>query len=180
MKVAVSSTGSDLNAAVSPVFGRCPYYVFVDTETMEFEAVANPAQSAPGGAGIQAAQFVAGKGVGAVLTGNVGPNAFNVLQSAGIPIFIATGGTVREAVEAYKAGKLQSIAAPTGRMGRGMGRGMGWGVGPWGAPPAAPTPPAAPAAAPEEELSALKGEIKALTEKLDEVLRRLDRLEKKG
>ncbi|RLC68193.1 MAG: dinitrogenase iron-molybdenum cofactor biosynthesis protein, partial [Chloroflexi bacterium] len=52
MKVAVSSNGSDLNAPVSPVFGRCPYYIFVDTETMEYEAIANPAMAAPGGAGI--------------------------------------------------------------------------------------------------------------------------------
>jgi len=112
MKVVVSAMGSELEAAVSPVFGRCPYYVFVDTDNMQFEAVSNPAISAPGGAGIQAAQFVVERGVQAVLTGNVGPNAFNVLQAAGVPAYTVTGGAVREAVEAYKAGKLPGMAGP--------------------------------------------------------------------
>ena len=83
MRVAVSSTGEDLSAPVSPVFGRCPSYVFVDTDTLQFEAFPNSAMSASGGAGIQAAQMVADQGAQAVITGNVGPNAFNVLASAG-------------------------------------------------------------------------------------------------
>ena len=52
MKVVVTSNGSDMNAEASPAFGRCPVYVFVDTETMEFEAIRNPAANASGGAGI--------------------------------------------------------------------------------------------------------------------------------
>lgn len=143
MRVVVSSNGSDLNAPVSPVFGRCPAYVIVDSDTLEFEALANPAMSAPGGAGIQAAQMVANQGAQAVITGNVGPNAFNVLASAGIQIYLAQGGTVREVVEAFKAGQLQCLSGPSAGMhagmgmgaapgmatGRGMGRGMGTGGG---------------------------------------------------
>jgi predicted Fe-Mo cluster-binding NifX family protein len=106
---------------------------------MAFEAVDNLAVSAPGGAGIQAAQFVIEHSAQAVLTGNVGPNAFNVFQAANVPIYLLTGGTVREAVEAYKAGRLQSTAdanvqAHAGMgtgMGRGMGPGMGMGRGAW-------------------------------------------------
>jgi predicted Fe-Mo cluster-binding NifX family protein len=108
MKIVVSANGVDLDAPASPVFGRCPVYVFVDTETMAFEAVENPAVGAPGGAGIQAAQFVVERGAQAAVTGNMGPNAFNVLQSAGIPIYLFGGGTVRQAVEAFKAGQLQA------------------------------------------------------------------------
>jgi len=77
MRVVVTSNGTDLSAEASPSFGRCLTYVFVDTETMEFEAVANPAANASGGAGIQAAQFVIEQGVQAVLSGNVGPNAYD-------------------------------------------------------------------------------------------------------
>ena len=51
MKIAVTANGADLDAPISPIFGRCPTYLFVDTETMQFEAVQNPAVSAPGGAG---------------------------------------------------------------------------------------------------------------------------------
>jgi len=198
MKVAVSSNGNDLSAQASPVFGRCPYYIFVDTESMEFEAVANPAISAPGGAGIQAAQFVANQGAKAVLTGNIGPNAFNVLQAAGVQVFTVAGGTVKEAVEAYKEGRLQAITGPSagpyagmggqgmGRgmgTGRGMGRGMGMGGGRGGYGPQVvpPTPPPAgtPPSMSQEDISTLKAQTEALRKQLDEVMRRIEELEKK-
>jgi len=125
MRIVVTANGADLDAPASPVFGRCPTYVFVDTETMQFEAVDNPAVTAGGGAGIQAAQFVIERGAQAVVTGNAGPNAFNVFQAANVPVYLFGGGTVREAVEAYKAGKLQSVAGANVQAGMGMGRGMG-------------------------------------------------------
>ena len=132
MKVAVTANGVDLDASISPVFGRCSTYRLVDTETMQFEALDNPALSAPGGAGVQAAQFVIKRGAQAVLTGNVGPNAFGVFQAAGVSVYLAGSGTVRDAVEAYKKGLLQpsggaNVAAHSG-MGRGgMGRRRGLG-----------------------------------------------------
>jgi predicted Fe-Mo cluster-binding NifX family protein len=131
MRVAISTTGEDLSSPVSPVFGRCPAYIFVDTDTLEFEAVSNQAVSAPGGAGIQAAQMVTEQGAEAVITGNVGPNAFNVLSSAGVQIYLTQGGTVQQAVEALKAGQLQSLGGPSAGMhaGMGMGRGMAQGTG---------------------------------------------------
>jgi predicted Fe-Mo cluster-binding NifX family protein len=190
MKVVVSAMGEDLNAEVSPIFGRCPMYIFVDTETMQFEAVPNSAMSASGGAGIQAAQFVVSKGVQALLTGKVGPNAFNVLQAAGITIYPVSAGTVQQAVDAYKDGQLQPVSGATsgmyggmggrGGMGRGMsrggGRGMGMGTGAWGAP--AP-PPSTATKPPEEELSELKSMADSLQEQLDQVLKRIEELEKK-
>jgi predicted Fe-Mo cluster-binding NifX family protein len=66
---------------------------------MEAESVDNPAMSAGGGAGIQAAQFVVERGAEAVVSGNVGPNAFAVFESAGVPVYLFGGGSVREAVE---------------------------------------------------------------------------------
>ena len=125
MKIAVTANGQDLDAPTSPVFGRCPTYILVDTETMQFEAVANPALSAPGGAGIQAAQFVIGRGAEAIVTGNVGPNAYGVLGAAGVPVYLYNGGTVRQALEAYKAGELRAIGGPSGPAHAGMGRGGG-------------------------------------------------------
>ena len=183
MKIVVTSNGTNLDAPASPVFGRCPTYIFVDTETMEFEAVSNPAMSAAGGAGIQAAQFVIEQGAQAVLTGNVGPNAYNVFQAANVPIYLLAGGTVREAVEAYKAGRLPSAAdasvqAHAGMgMGRGMGRGMGMGQGAWGTPP--PPQPALPASR-EEEVAALKQAAGDLRQQLAQIMERLDNLEKGG
>nr|MBC7244458.1 NifB/NifX family molybdenum-iron cluster-binding protein [Chloroflexota bacterium] len=130
MKIVVTANGNDLDAQVSLVFGRCLSFVFVDTETMAFEAIPNPALSAPGGAGIQAAQFVVEHGAEAVLSGNVGPNAYGVFQAANVPIYWVSEGTVRQAVEAYKAGKLHSatqanVQAHTGLGKRGADSGRG-------------------------------------------------------
>ena len=141
MRIVVSAQGENLDAPASPVFGRCPTYIFVDSETMQFEAVPNPAMNQGGGAGIQAAQFVVERGAQAVLTGNLGPNAFDVLRAAGIPGYLVPEGTVRQVVEAFKAGQVQpmggaNVAAHAGMgggaglgMGRGMGGGMGRGMG---------------------------------------------------
>jgi predicted Fe-Mo cluster-binding NifX family protein len=122
MKLCVSATGTDLEATVDSRFGRCQYFLFVDSETMDFESVGNPAFTAGGGAGIQAAQLVVNKGAVIVLTGNVGPNAFQALQAAGIKIVTGISGTVKEAVEKFKKGEVQFTGTPTVGSHFGMGR----------------------------------------------------------
>lgn len=121
MKIVVTAEGNDLNARTSPRFGRCFTCIFVETETMAFEPKPNPALAAPGGAGIQAAQFIVEQGVAAVLTTNVGPNAMEVLQTADIPVCLIDGGTVRQVVEAYKAGQLECATQANVRDHAGMG-----------------------------------------------------------
>lgn len=184
MKIVVSANGMDLDAQASPVFGRCPAYVFVDPESMAFEAVDNPALGAAGGAGIQAAQFIVERGANVVVSGNVGPNAFGVLQSANVPVYLFSGGTVRQAVEGYKNGQLSAIGGANVQAhagmggGRGMGRGMGMGRQ---AATMSSTPPVSPSSSSssrEEEITALKDMAGAMREQLAEVLERLDRLEK--
>jgi predicted Fe-Mo cluster-binding NifX family protein len=127
MKICVSAVANSLDAQLDPRFGRCPYFVIVDSETMQFEATPNIASGAMGGAGIQAAQTIASKGVKVLITGNVGPNAFQALAAAGIKIVVGAFGTVREVVEKYKRGELSETDAPTvgGHFGMGMGRGRG-------------------------------------------------------
>lgn len=129
MKIVVTANGEGLQAATSPIFGRCPTYLFVDTETMDVESVANPAVAAGGGAGVQAAQFVVQRGARAVLTGNIGPNAFQVFQAAGVAVYLCQEGTVEQAVEAYRAGKLPAVGLPTAPAHAGMGRRMQGGGG---------------------------------------------------
>ncbi len=131
MKICVSSSGKTLDSAIDPRFGRCQVFMFVDTETMSYEAVDNPAMSAGGGAGTQAAQLVAGRGVQAVVTGNVGPNAFSALDAAGVQIYAGVSGTVQQAAEQLSSGSLQPLSqASVGQhFGSGGGRGMGGGRG---------------------------------------------------
>ena len=139
MKIAVSSSGKDLNSQVDPRFGRCAYFVIVETNDMSFEAFDNESIALGGGAGIQAAQFVASKGAKAIVTGNVGPNAVQTLSAAGVQVFVGQSGTVREVIENYTRGKINSTSTPNvadhhgmgsgAGMGRGMGMGRGGGMG---------------------------------------------------
>jgi len=113
MKVIITAMGSDLNSQVDPRFGRCKYFLTVDTETMEFEATLNGNQDAMGGAGVQAAQTVANKGVDALLTGSVGPNAFQTLSAAGLKIYTGAHGTIKEVLEQFKQGELKESSDST-------------------------------------------------------------------
>ena len=110
MKICVTSQGDTLQSQVDPRFGRCAYFIMVDTETMEFEAINNAQVQAGGGAGVQSGQLMAEKDVKAVLTGNVGPNAYQTLNAGGIEIITGVSGTIQEAVEKYKNGDFK----PTG------------------------------------------------------------------
>ena len=112
MKIAISATGPDLDAQVDPRFGRCRYFVIVDLETTQFEALENSSAMGSGGVGISAAQMIAGKGVEAVITGNCGPNAHQALSAAGIKVITGVTGSVRDAIEDYKSGKLQASSQP--------------------------------------------------------------------
>ena len=185
MKLVVTSNGTDLEAPASPIFGRCPTYIFVDTETMAFEAFENPAIGAPGGAGIQAAQFVVERGAQAVISGNTGPNAFGVLESAKLPVYVFRGGTVREAVEAYKAGQLKASggASANAHAGMGSGTGRGRGMGRSVSTSRGAVVPETPAAAASgdsrrEEIAAIKDAAGDLRKQLAEVMERLDQLER--
>ena len=125
MKLCISSSGKDIGARVDTAFGRAPFFLIIDTETMESEVVANAAAASGHGAGIGAAQIVSDKGADGVLSGFVGPNAFNALKASGIRIFegISADDTVQEAVAAFKKGDYREKTAPSAKPGRGGGRG---------------------------------------------------------
>jgi predicted Fe-Mo cluster-binding NifX family protein len=112
MKLAVSSRGNSLQSPLDPRFGRTRYLVVVDTETGAFSAVDNAVnQNAVQGAGIQSGKRVAELGVEGLITGHVGPKAFSALQAAGVKIYPGAAGTVADAIEQFKSGKLQAAAS---------------------------------------------------------------------
>jgi predicted Fe-Mo cluster-binding NifX family protein len=114
VKIAISSSGQTPGSQVDPRFGRAAFFIVVDTDTGAFEAHDNLQNlNAAQGAGIQAARCVVDLGAGTVLTGHVGPKAFAALQAAGVKIFVGAAGTVREAVEQYKAGQLDEASEAT-------------------------------------------------------------------
>ena len=112
MKICVTAQGKTLDDQVDPRFGRCQFFIIVDTDTLDFEAVENQSAQFSGGAGIQSGQLMASKGVKAVLTGNVGPNAFQTLTAGGIKIYTGLSGKIRDAVEKYKGGSLKPTENP--------------------------------------------------------------------
>ena len=110
MKIAVTSQGQELSSMIDLRFGRAKWILVVDTETGGYEAHDNTVHlNLPQGAGIQTGRNMAQLGVEAVVTGNVGPNAFRTLNAAGIKVFLAAEQTVEQAVAAFQAGQLQEI-----------------------------------------------------------------------
>jgi predicted Fe-Mo cluster-binding NifX family protein len=147
MKICISSTGKDLESQLDPRFGRCAYFMIIQTDDMHMDVFENEYKSLGGGAGIQSAAFVHSQGVTAVLTGNCGPNAMKVFSENSIKVFTGQAGVIKNVVETFKNGELIASVTPTvgekagmsdvagplpsqgqGRcMGGGGGRGMGGG-----------------------------------------------------
>jgi len=140
MKIAVTAAEPSLDAAVDPRFGRCPYFLIVETDDLTFEALENPNLAAGGGAGIQSAQSMSDHRVNVVLTGACGPNAIRTLSAAGIRVVVGCSGLVGDVVNRFKAGQFKlvdqpdvgshvgagtSAQSPAPGMGQGGGRGMG-------------------------------------------------------
>jgi predicted Fe-Mo cluster-binding NifX family protein len=108
MKIAISSQGKYPESNVDPRFGRAKYFIVYDTETDSFSAIDNNQNlQAAQGAGIQAAQNVANQKADMVISGNLGPKAYRTLKAAGIRIALWSNGSVKEAIELAKNGKLQ-------------------------------------------------------------------------
>ncbi len=190
-RLVVATDKGGLDDQVSPVFGRAPTFTVVELEDgkpASTSVVANPHKDAPSGAGIQAAQLVAGKAPKAVLAGNFGPNVSGVLAQAGVEMLTVSGIPVSKAVEAYAAGNLGPSGGPSapfadaseggpgpaqmagwgaGRgMGRAAGRGRGLGMG------GGPTGPVQP-----EDPQALKNKVAQLESEIQEVKRKMTQLE---
>jgi predicted Fe-Mo cluster-binding NifX family protein len=204
MKIAISASQPNLDADVDPRFGRCQCFVIVELETMEFEGIENPNAGAAGGAGASTAQFIAGQGVQAVITGSIGPNAYRVLSAARIEMLSGASGKVRDAIEAYNSGQLQTGSQPGlgqgvgrgtgqgigqgmrmgrgmgvgGGMGRGMGRGRGFSRRMGSRPGPMPQTASSQQAMRDDELSNLKNRAEMMAQELAEIQRRIKELEK--
>ena len=112
MKIAITSSGKSLDSQVDARFGRAAYFIIIDTETMKFSLIENESAAASGGAGISSAKAIIDAGAEAVLTGNCGPNAERTLSAAGVKLYTGASGTVTEAVELFKSGKLTQADGP--------------------------------------------------------------------
>ena len=197
MKVAISTNGKDLDSQIDPRFGRCAYFLIIETDDMAFEVLDNDSANLGGGAGIQSAQFIASKGAKAVLTGNCGPNAVRTLSAAGVELYTGETGTVADAIERYKNGVLKPTAEATvpdhhgmgggtspgagrgqgagGGMGMGRGRGMGRGAAASGQTASGQGNPTGSSR--EQEVGSLKEQAADLRKQVAEIEARIRKLE---
>lgn len=200
MKIAVSAMSTDLDAQVDPRFGRCQYFIIVDSDTLEYESIENPNIGAVGAAGVQSGQLISEKGAQVILTGNVGPNAFQALSAADLQIITGVTGTVKSAIQRFRSGQLQSVNRATvpdhfgmgggfPGAGRGMGMGRGGGMGRGRGRRNVPGTPMQPFSSPqagfpmqqmtaEQELQMLRGQAEAIKQQLDQISSRIRDLEK--
>jgi predicted Fe-Mo cluster-binding NifX family protein len=110
MKLAITAQGSGLDSALDPRFGRAKFFVVVDTETGAFSAIDNAVNlNAAQGAGIQAGKRVVELGVDGLITGHAGPKAFTTLRSSGLKVYTGAAGTVADAIEQFKSGRLTAL-----------------------------------------------------------------------
>ena len=114
MKIIVTASSPAIEAEIDPRFGRGSYFLIIDPDTLAWQAEPNPGKTAPGGAGIRAAQFVSEQDCAAVISGDFGPNAFEALTAAGVAMYtFGTCQTVNEVLTGYKDGQLEPFNNPT-------------------------------------------------------------------
>lgn len=114
MKIVISVSGNKLESPFDPRFGRAAAFCLADSDTGAWTCHENPALSASGGAGVQAAQFVANLGAQAVVSGAYGPKAFDALSPAGIDLYLAPTDenlTAADVLALFKAGRLGKAGA---------------------------------------------------------------------
>lgn len=120
MKICVTAMDKGIDSGIDPRFGRCAYFVIVDSESGSVNSFENTGLDAAGGAGIRAAEAVANLGAEVLLTGSVGPNAYSILSEVGIEVRVGIKDTVAAALDAYREGKLESIDSPNASAHAGM------------------------------------------------------------
>ena len=121
MKICVTSMGEGIDSNVDPRFGRCKYFLIIDMDSNDVESISNESLMSAGGAGIQAAQMVAKTGASIVITGNIGPNAYQTLSAAGIKVITGVNGSIKDIISKYTKGELNETEAPNVGSHHGMG-----------------------------------------------------------
>ncbi len=113
MKIVITASGKEQNSLTSQQFGRCPYFAFYNDQSKEWSFEANPAAEEPSGAGIKAAQHILDKKAEVLLSGEIGPKAWQVLGSSQVKVYQVPDISLKEALNTYKEGKAQPLTSPT-------------------------------------------------------------------
>ena len=109
MIVTIPVDGNNMSSCINKSFGRTPYFLVYNTETQQKFFVENSAASSPGGAGIQASQFVVDQKTDVVIAPMLGKNAADVLQGAGLKLYMASGCSIQGNIKELLEGKLELL-----------------------------------------------------------------------
>ncbi|MCR1975802.1 NifB/NifX family molybdenum-iron cluster-binding protein [Clostridium sporogenes] len=110
MKIAISSTGKTMENLLDMRFGRCEYFQIHDTESKEVKILENEGQNASGGAGIVASNQLIDEKVDVIITGNFGPNAFEIIEKGGVKAYKCESISITSVIEKYNKGELEQIS----------------------------------------------------------------------
>jgi len=122
MRVAISSKGKNIDDTIDMRFGRCEYFQIHDTENKQVQIIENKGKSAEGGAGIAAAQQILDEKVDVVITGSLGPNAFLIINKAGIKAYGGGDGSIASILKRFKDGNLSELTE-AGKSHQGLNKG---------------------------------------------------------
>ncbi|MFX1513896.1 MAG: NifB/NifX family molybdenum-iron cluster-binding protein [Promethearchaeota archaeon] len=129
MKVLVTSSSQSLNGPIDPRFGRCPFFLVFELPSHTPHVIPNQSEKVMHRIGITVAQKICLQGIKTVITGNIGPNAFQVLSSAGIQVFTTSPTSVKKALEKFERNELILLDAPSGPSHMGVGEENGHRMG---------------------------------------------------
>ncbi|GAE02754.1 dinitrogenase iron-molybdenum cofactor family protein [Clostridium botulinum B str. Osaka05] len=110
MKIAISSTGKTMENLLDMRFGRCEYFQIHDTESKKVKILENEGQNASGGAGIVASNQLVDEKIDVIITGNFGPNAFEIIEKAGVKAYKCESISITSVIEKYNKGELEQIS----------------------------------------------------------------------
>lgn len=123
MKIGISCTGKKLEDLMDVRFGRCEYFQIHDTESAQVKVLENEGKSSGGGAGIAAAQQIINEDVDAIITGHLGPNAFEIIEKSGVKVYKCESISIKLVLQKYKNNELQELKE-AGKAHNGMGNGF--------------------------------------------------------
>lgn len=102
MKIIAVSEGESLDSYVADDFGHAPFFLLVESETLDYQVIVNEFMDSEQGAGMAVAKAIIGLGcVDAVLTGGIGMHGMEMLKKAGIDVSPDEEGTVEESITDY-------------------------------------------------------------------------------
>ena len=111
MIIAITSTGDTMSSTLDMRFGRCSFFAIYDTDAKTARFIENEAVSASGGAGTAAAQVMIDNDVEAIITGNMGPNAYGVFSGSDIKVYKCAAVPLENAVRLLLDSKLEPITS---------------------------------------------------------------------